>query len=594
MMIFRPNRASAALAMVLGAGFAMTVGDAGVTHDRAFVSSAHAQPLRKLIARLRGQTLPAGVVKAEGRTEATEVDVSSKYPGQLAEISVDEGTKVTAGQVIARVSSPEFEAQLRAAQSDLQSAKHASAAAESDIASRQAALEFAKSDFERGLELMKTGFITKQTFQERQRNYEAAQAAVQTMTAQRDEAQKAIQVAEAKVEQIQAMIRDLTIVSPRNGEVQYKLKRVGETVAAGEPIVTVLDLTDVSMIIFLHAADAGRLVVGDEARVVLDAVPEYVIPAKVSFIASDSQFTPKTVETEDERKKLMFRVNLRIDAEELKRYYGRVEGGLRGAGFVLTSRDAKWPAELAVKLPPAPAAAAVPPPAPAPVAEAPAAAPPAATPAAAPVAEAVAPPPAPAPVAEAPAAAPSAATQAPAPVAGAAAPPPVAETPAPVVPAANTPAPQPVAEATAPAAPEPDTQTPTPVTEAPNARVAQEPVPEFAPESLAQLTGAWAYSRADCEKLFQRRGKALSFRQPVDKFAQAAIVETQRIRLPSATCQIDRASNDSGALKVSGDCQDSISYTSRTVYIRLKSDNEVAYSANGDPVLATTLTRCPL
>jgi hypothetical protein len=108
------------------------------------------------------------------------------------------------------------------------------------------------------------------------------------------------------------------------------------------------------------------------------------------------------------------------------------------------------------------------------------------------------------------------------------------------------------------------------------------------------LTGAWAYSRADCDKLFQRRGKALAFRQPVDQFAQAAIVESQRIRLPSATCQIDRVSNDSGALKVSGDCQDSISYTSRTVYIRLKSDNEAAYSASGDPVLATALMRCPL
>ena len=149
-MVFRQNRASTALAMILGAGFVMTVGDAGVINDHAFVSSAHAQPLRKLIARLRGQTLPDGIVKAEGRTEATQVDVSSKYPGQLAEISVDEGIKVTQGQVIARVSSPEFEAQLRAAQSDLQSAKDASAAAEADIASRQAALEFAKSDFERG------------------------------------------------------------------------------------------------------------------------------------------------------------------------------------------------------------------------------------------------------------------------------------------------------------------------------------------------------------------------------------------------------------------------------------------------------------
>jgi hypothetical protein len=132
------------------------------------------------------------------------------------------------------------------------------------------------------------------------------------------------------------------------------------------------------------------------------------------------------------------------------------------------------------------------------------------------------------------------------------------------------------------------------VTATPTARSPQEPVAEFAPESLAQLTGAWAYSRADCDKLFQRRGKALAYRQPVDKFAQAAIVESQRIRLPSATCQLDRASQEGGALKLSADCQDSISHTPRTVYIKLKSENEVTYSATGDPVLATTLTRCPL
>jgi hypothetical protein len=128
---------------------------------------------------------------------------------------------------------------------------------------------------------------------------------------------------------------------------------------------------------------------------------------------------------------------------------------------------------------------------------------------------------------------------------------------------------------------------------APTARVAQEPVAEFAPESAAQLTGAWAYSRADCDKLFQRRGKALAYRQPVDQFARAAIVESQRIRLPSATCQLERASLEDGALKLSADCQDSISYTSRTVYVKLKSENEVSYSPTGDPVLATTLMRCP-
>ena len=211
-----------------------------------FFSSAHAQPLRKLIARWRGQTLPAGIAEAEGRIEATQADVSSKYPGQLAEISVEEGTKVAIGQVIGRVSSPEFEARLRGAQSDLQAAQNGLAGAKSEIASRQSALQFAKSDFERGQALMKSGFITKQSFEERQRNYESADAAVQNMTARRDQAQSAIKAAEAKVQQIEAMIHDLVLKSPRNGQVQYQLVQKGETVAAGEPIVTIFLISPIS------------------------------------------------------------------------------------------------------------------------------------------------------------------------------------------------------------------------------------------------------------------------------------------------------------------------------------------------------------
>ncbi len=579
-----------AVALLLGAAalLSLTIEDAGKSGYHGFLSSAHAQPLRKLIARLRGQTLPDGIDKAEGRIEATQVDVSSKYPGQLAEISVEEGTKVAIGQVIGRVSSPEFEAQLRAAQSDLQSAQDGLAGAESEIASRRSALEFAKSDFERGQALMKSGFITKQAFEERQRNYELAEAAVINMTARRDEARDAIKVAEAKVQQIESMIHDLTLVSPRNGQVQFQMARKGETVAAGEPIVTVLDLTDLYMVIFLNAADSGRLGIGDEARVILDAVPDYVIPAEVSFVASEAQFTPKTVETESEREKLMFRVQLRVDRQVLQRYYGRVDTGLRGSGFVRTKPDAKWPAQLEVKLPPEPVSP--------PVAEAPAPAPAAQTPTPASV---------PPPTAQAPAPAPAPAAQT---AASAPAPAPIARTPmSPPAVGPATPVPAPIAQAPLPApAPAPATEAhaPAPIAEAPapsppaetttSASTEQEPAAEFAPESITQLIGAWASSEADCTKLFQRRGKAWAYRQPVDKFAQAAIIESQRIRLPSAVCQVESASHEGGALKLSAECQDSISYTSRTVHVKLRSDTEIFYSPTGDPVLGTALMKCPL
>src|ERR1700722_16727023 len=138
-MTFRPRIAASALVLSIGACALSVSGEpkGGVS----WVPSAHAQGvIRNLIARLRGQTLPEGIAKANGRLEATQVDVSSKYAGRLQEVTVEEGSSVTQGQAIAKLTSPEYEAQLRAAKADVQKANDALAAAEAEITSRQSAL----------------------------------------------------------------------------------------------------------------------------------------------------------------------------------------------------------------------------------------------------------------------------------------------------------------------------------------------------------------------------------------------------------------------------------------------------------------------
>ena len=307
--------------------------------------------VRSLLDRVLGKTMPEGIVKTNGRIEATQVDVSAKYPGQLVDVTVEEGSEVTAGQVVGRVSSPEYEAKLRAAQSDVERAKQTMAQAESLIAERNALLANAKSDFERGEQLIKNQTITQQTFDQRRRNYEAAQASVQGATAQRDQAAAAIKSAQAEVERIDSVLHDLILVSPRTGRVQYQLARTGEVVAAGGKVLTILDLQDVYMTIFLPAASAAKLEIGGEARIILDPAPQYVIPASVSFVAADAQFTPKTVETAEEREKLMFRVKLKLDALVLKQFDRRVKTGVRGLGIVRTNAATTWPDDLQVKLP---------------------------------------------------------------------------------------------------------------------------------------------------------------------------------------------------------------------------------------------------
>jgi HlyD family secretion protein len=298
-----------------------------------------------------GTSMPEGIVKTNGRIEATQVDVAAKYPGRLVDITVEEGSEVKAGQVVGRVSSPEYEAQLRAAQSNVDKAEQSLAEAESLITQRNAVLAAAKSDFERGKELIGKQIITQQTFDQRQRNYEGSEANVKGAIAQRDQAEAAIKTAQAEVERIESILKDLVLISPRTGRVQYQLARNGEVVAAGGKVLTILDLQDVYMTIFLPAATAGKLEIGGEARIILDPAPQYVVPAKVSFVAADAQFTPKTVETSEEREKLMFRAKLQLDAGVLKQYSSRVKTGVRGLGIVRTNPATPWPDDLQVKLP---------------------------------------------------------------------------------------------------------------------------------------------------------------------------------------------------------------------------------------------------
>ena len=324
----------------------------------AHSQSAQQSPLEKartavetLINRLRGRDMPEGIVKSNGRLEATEVDVAAKYPGRLATLTVNEGDEVTAGQVVATISSPETEAQLRGAQAQVLKAKRQLAEANALIVQRKSDLDFARTDYERAKRLIANANISQQVVDQRRNKFEAAEAAYVAAEAQRDQAEAAIKAAESDVERLQSILVDLVLVSPRTGRVQYRLARAGEVVAAGQRVLTILDLNDVYMTIYLPAKEAGQLALGDEARTILDPVPQYVLPATISFVATEAQFTPKSVETAEEREKLMFRVKLQADPEVLKKYHRQVKTGVRGLGFVRTDPKIPWPAELTVKLP---------------------------------------------------------------------------------------------------------------------------------------------------------------------------------------------------------------------------------------------------
>ena len=296
--------------------------------------------------------LPAGIVSVNGRVEATQVDISTKTPGRVIEIIPHEGDIVPIGSVVARIDTSETDAQLHQAQASAELARQTLKTREASVASDKAQLELANEEMRRTATLVNKGWSTHETYDKRTQELKSAGAALKAAMSQVDEARAAVKTADARVEELQAVVDNSTIKSPVRGRVQYRLVEPGAVLPPGGKIATVIDLADVYTTIFLPAPQAGRLKIGDEARVIVDAAPEYVFPATVSFVAPESQFTPKTVEVQSEREQLVFRVKLQAPLQLLKGIEDQVKAGLRGVGYVRVDPAAVWPAKLVVKLPP--------------------------------------------------------------------------------------------------------------------------------------------------------------------------------------------------------------------------------------------------
>ena len=325
------------------------------------------------------QDLPDGFAAGNGRIEAVEIDIAARTAGRIREILVNEGDFVRAGQVLAKMDTAVLEAQLREAEAQLQRAligietaqslvtqrEAERQAAEAFIAQRKAELDAAQKRLARTRELASKNAASEAQLDDDRAAAAAAKAAVGAAEAQAAAAQAAIgrarsdviaaeasvEAARATLQRIQADIDDSVLKSPRDGRVQYRVAQPGEVLSPGGVVLNMVDLTDVYMTFFLPTEQAGRVALGAEARLVLDAAPQYVVPVEISFVADVAQFTPKTVETQEERQKLMFRIKTRIAPDLLREHLLQVKTGLPGMAYVQLDPRVDWPPELQTRLP---------------------------------------------------------------------------------------------------------------------------------------------------------------------------------------------------------------------------------------------------
>lgn len=326
---------------------------------------------------LRPAGIPEGFAASNGRIEATEVDIATKIAGRIDTILVSEGQFVRQGEVLAKMDTrvlqeqrleaiaqiKEAESAVAAARALLEQRQSEMRAAQSVVKQREAELDSVSKRHVRSRSLSQRGAVSVQQLDddraaaESARRLEtakaqvsAAKAAIEAARTSIIQAQTRVEAAQATERRIVADIDDSELKAPRDGRVQYRVAEPGEVLSAGGRVLNMVDLSDVYMTFFLPTEQAGLLKIGGDARLVLDAAPDLRIPATISFVASVAQFTPKTVETHDERLKLMFRVKARIPPELLRQHLEYVKTGLPGMAWVRLDERVPWPDDLNVRL----------------------------------------------------------------------------------------------------------------------------------------------------------------------------------------------------------------------------------------------------
>lgn len=301
--------------------------------------------------RLRPPGLPAGFVSSNGRIEAIEIDLASKYAGRVEQVLVREGDIVDAGQVVARMDTRELLAQLHQAQAQQRQADESRKSDKKNAELAATQFEFAARDYKRYFELSRQNVIGSQQLDQYSTKMESNRSAFEAARSKVAADVAAIAASQAAVEQYQTQLNDRDLKAPVRGRVLYKLAEPGEVLSAGGNIVTIIDLTDVYMTIFLPDVEAGKVAIGADARVVLDAAPQWPLSAQVSYVAAKAQFTPKSVETKVEREKLTFRVKVQLDPKLLRRYEPWVKVGLPGVAYIKVDSNAEWPPQLQAREP---------------------------------------------------------------------------------------------------------------------------------------------------------------------------------------------------------------------------------------------------
>jgi HlyD family secretion protein len=280
------------------------------------------------------------MITASGTIEAIEVNVASKVSGQILQIDADEGRRVKPGDILATIDHATLDIQLRQAAAGVELAEAQLALlvkgarsedirqAEAVLEQAEASLQMAEADARRMRSLAEKGSATPKMREDAETRLTVANAqknaAVEALNKVRRLARpEEIRAAEARLAQARAAadllaktIADCTIPAPAGGIITHRAVEAGELVSPGSTVVTIVELADVYVMIYVTESELGRVQLGDPVDIKIDTFPDRSFAGKVTYISPEAEFTPKNIQTREDRVKLVFGVKVEIENRE--------------------------------------------------------------------------------------------------------------------------------------------------------------------------------------------------------------------------------------------------------------------------------------
>lgn len=277
---------------------------------------------------------------ANGRLEAVEIQLASRLAGRLEEMAVEEGDAVAADEVVARLDSGPLQAEIARSEAAIGEAERGVELAHARREEAESECHFARTQLKRLQGLASQRHVSEEQLDAAENRVRTSAAGCRAAAARVGSAEASLAVAQAARERLRVDLDDLTLTAPISGRIQYRLAEEGEVIPAGGRVVTLISDRDVYLTVFVPSAWAGRLRLGAEQPIHLDAYPQRAIPARIRFVSPEAQFTPKSVETREERAKLMFRIKLQVEPEFLTANGDWLKPGMPGeARFTLPEHE---------------------------------------------------------------------------------------------------------------------------------------------------------------------------------------------------------------------------------------------------------------